>query len=73
VKTLYRKNSAIGVKRLFSLLRTNEDDITKQLNDCLLTPEELETYRYRAAELPRHVNLGEGLFNVGGYDNTDVW
>jgi G3E family GTPase len=52
----------------------NEDDITKQLNECLLTPEELETYRYKQRNYFDTIisTSAKGLFDVGGYDNTDV-
>ena len=52
----------------------NEDDITKQLNECLLTPEELETYRYKLRNYLDTImtTSAKGLFDVGGYDNTDV-
>jgi hypothetical protein len=52
----------------------NEEDITNQLNECLLTPKELDTYRQR---LQNYLNTilntsSSGLFDVGSIDHTDI-
>jgi G3E family GTPase len=52
----------------------DEDKITAQLSDCLLTPKEQDTYRqklgnYMATILTTPTN---GLFDVGAIDHTDL-
>lgn len=52
----------------------NEEDITNQLNECLLTPKELDTYRQKLRNYLDTVvsTSASGLFNVGSIDHTDI-
>lgn len=56
----------------------DEESITKALDDCLMTDEEMDAYRQELTNYNQRTltalagNGGPSLFDAGGYDNIDV-
>jgi hypothetical protein len=55
----------------------DKEAITKALDDCLMTDEEMEQYRadlqnFELKTLTAMASGGPSLFDAGGYDNIDV-
>ena len=55
----------------------DEEAITKALDDCLMTDEEMDQYRadlqnYEMKTMTAMASGGPSLFDAGGYDNIDV-